>query len=405
MTEFVCKVGTPEGEILEERHAARDERAVRTELEGRGYHVFEVREPGVMGRLRFRLGRRRQRVGEQTLLLFNQELVALLRSGLPLVQALDVLLERQREPLFRDLLSEVRDRVKTGEDLSDAFARFPDALPGLYAPTLRAGERSGELEQVVQRFVRYQTLLSEARRKVASALVYPAVLVMLSLSLIAVMTLYVVPKFTEFFSALDTELPLITRVTLGVSGFLSKNWLPILLGLAGAWFVFDRWRRTTTGRIALDRIKLGSPVLGPIFERLAFSEFCRSLSTLLAGGIPVMSALESSVGAVGNAFIRQQLEPLSARVREGEALHAALSDTGIVPEITIDMVKVGESTGALDDMLSNASDFLDQEADTKMQRILILLEPVMLVFMGTVVALLLVAVYLPLFSLLGQVRQ
>jgi type IV pilus assembly protein PilC len=404
--EFVCRIGTPEGRILEETHSARDERTMRAELERRGFHVFEVRQQGLAGRLALpRFGKRKESISHQALQLFNQELAALLRSGLPIVQALEVLVERQREPFFKEVLEDIREQVRTGKDLSEAIDTYPDVFPKLYAPTLLAGERTGELETVIQRFVRYQQLLGEARSKVVSALVYPAVLVALSCILIGVMTIWVVPKFTEFFDALDAQLPLITRMTLAFSGFVTSKWPILLAAAAGIWIFFTNWRRSEAGRLAIDRLKLQLPILGDIFERLAFSEFSRSLSTLLAGGMPMVVSLESAVGAVGNAFIRKRLEPLVGAVKEGSSLHEALTETEIVPDITVDMVKVGESTGALDEMLTHASDFLDQEVDTRMQRLLSLLEPVMLVFMGTIVALLLVSVYLPLFSLLGEVRQ
>jgi type IV pilus assembly protein PilC len=404
--EFVCKIGTPEGQILEEKHSARDERAVRSELERRGFHVFEVRQQGLLGRLPLpTFGKRKQRISHEALTLFNQELAALLRSGLPIVQALDVLVDRQREPFFREVLEDIREQVRTGKDLSEGIASYPDVFPPLYAPTLLAGERTGELEKVVDRFVRYQQLLGKARSQVVSALVYPAVLVGLSLLLIGVMTVYVVPKFTEFFSALDAQLPLITRMTLGFSAFVTGNWPILLTAAVGIYFFFSRWKATEAGGLALDHLKLRLPILGPIFERLAFSEFSRSLATLLAGGMPMVVSLESAVGAIGNRYIRKQLDPLIGWVKEGMSLHEALTDTDSTPDITVDMVKVGESTGALDEMLTHASNFLDQEVETRMQRLLALLEPVMLVFMGTIVALLLVSVYLPLFSLLGEVRQ
>lgn len=404
--EFVCRIGTPEGHVLEEQHTARDERTVRAELERRGYHVFEVRASSLASKLPLpRFGKKASKISENALLLFNQELAALLKSGLPVVQALDVLVDRQREPFFRGVLEDVREQVRTGLDLSEAIAEHGDVFPSLYAPTLLAGERTGELELVVRRFVRYQKLIGDARSKVVSALVYPAVLVALSLGLIAVMTLYVVPKFTEFFSALDAQLPLITRMTLGFSSFMTANWPILLAGGVAAWFFGTRWMRTQAGILTVDRLRLKLPILGGIYERLAFSEFCRSLATLLAGGMPMVNSLNGAIGAIGNAFIRRELDPVVGSVKEGMALHEALAETTVAPDITIDMVKVGESTGALDDMLSHASDFMDQEVDTRMERLLSLLEPVMLVFMGTVVALLLTSVYLPLFSLLGEVRQ
>lgn len=403
--EYVCRVGTPEGQVREEVHRAHDARALRGELENRGFHVFEIRRKSLLARLgRGGLGRRRQRIPLSRFLIFNQELAALLHSGLPILQALSMMAERERDPLFREILGGVRDQVKTGKDLSEAFQLHGDLFPPLYAPTLKAGERTGELEQVLRRFIRYQELVLGARKRIVSALVYPCVLIGLSMLLIGVMTIYVVPKFTEFFEALDSELPLLTRVIVGFSTSLQRHWLLLLASVAGLVLLAMRWKRTSLGALAADRIKLRLPIVGGIFRQMAISEFCRSLSTLLAGGIPVVSALENSVGAIGNRWVRERIAPTVGRVRQGEALHSALEATGEAPEIAVDMIKIGESTGSLDEMLGSASDFLDQEVETRMQRLLTLLEPVMLVLMGVIVAILLISIYLPMFSLLGQMQ-
>jgi type IV pilus assembly protein PilC len=401
--EFVCRLGTPEGRVVQEVHRSGDEGALRRELEQRGLHVFDIRRRGLPLRLHF--GRRRlRRIPMRPFLVFNQELAALLRAGLPLLQALDMMLERLRDPLFRRVLVEVRERVRGGEDLSEAFARFGDLFPPLYASTLKAGERSGELEQVLRRFLRYQRLVWDARKRVISALIYPAVLIGLSLAMIAVMTIYVIPRFTVFYSDMKAQLPLITRVTLAVSYFLRDHLAVLTLGTVAAVVGLRQWSRTAAGRVAFDRWRLAVPFLGQVFHRFALSEFFRSLATLLAGGIPLVSALEISVGAVGNAHVRRRLEPTIQKVREGKAFHAALEETGIVPDLAIDMVKVGEATGALDAMLSNASDFFDEEVETHLQRILTLVEPALLVVMGLLIATLLISVYLPMFSVLGQVQ-
>ncbi|MCP4202114.1 MAG: type II secretion system F family protein [bacterium] len=404
--QFVCTVGKTDGRIVEESHDGRSEAAVRAELERRGHHVLKIRRRGlpVISPLAWSSnGRRAKKVPDQALLLFNQEFAALLRSGLPVLQGLGLMADRQRDPVFKEILEDVVRKVQNGSELSAAFAHHGESLPQLFPATLKAGERSGELESVIRRFVRYMKLITEARRKVVSALVYPAVLVGLSLLLIAVMAVYVVPKFTEFFSALDTELPLLTRMTLSFSRFMSNNWLVLLAGTTIVVVVVGRVSRSPAGGRVFDRLKLKVPILGSIFRRLAMSEFSRSLSTLLAGGIPVVPALEDSVSAVGNAYIRRVLEPMIPKVREGVALYSALEASGESPEIVVEMTKVGEETGSLDLMLGNASDFLDEEVDTLLQRILVLVEPIMLVLMGTIVATLLVSVYLPLFSMLSQV--
>jgi type IV pilus assembly protein PilC len=402
--QFVCRVGTPEGQVLEQVFEASDEIALRGDIEKRGYHLFSVRRRGLPRTGLPALRGRRKRIGDQEFLIFNQELAALLKAGLPLLQALDLMLERQREPHFRSLLADIRDRVKSGEDLSEAFAARIEQIPRLYPSTLKAGERSGELEAVIRRFVRYMKLVLEARKRVISALVYPLVLVGLSITMIVVMMIYVVPKFMGFFEELDAELPLLTRITLGFSAFASRNWLLLLAALAAGWLALRWWGATDAGRVAIDRWKLGVPFLGPVLHRFALSEFTRALATLLAGGIPLVPAFEIAVAGVGNASIRRRVEPTIQMVREGKPFHAALETSGVFTDMAIDMVKVGEATGSLDEMLGSVSEFLDEQVETRMQRILSLIEPLMLVLMGIIIAILLISIYLPLFSLMGQIN-
>lgn len=400
--QFICRIGTPDGRVLEEVFTASDEIALRTDLGKRGYHLFEVRRHG--GRPSFALptfGYRR-RIPAQEFVVFNQELAALLKAGLPLLQTLDLMLERMKNQHFRSVLTDVRDRVKSGTDLSEAFAAHGDLFPRLYPSSLKAGERSGELELVIRRFIRYMRLVLDARRRVVSALIYPAVLVCLSIAMIAVMAIYVVPKFMGFFSELGADLPLITQIVLAISTFASSKWPLILIALVVGVVALRMWGRTESGRLALDRMKLRVLFLGPVLHRFAMAEFCRSLSTLLAGGIPLVPAFEIAVSSVGNAYVRSRLEPTIQMVREGKPFYSALETSGIFTDMAIDMVKVGEATGSLDDMLSSVSDFLDEQVETRMARLLSLVEPMMLVFMGIIIAILLVSIYLPMFSMLGS---
>lgn len=400
--QFVCRLGTAEGRVLEQVHNASDETALREDLEKRGYHVFDVKRKG-LGRISLgSLRRRGKKMPARQFLVFNQELAALLRAGLPLLQSLDMMVERMSDSDFRPVLTDVRDRVKTGEDLSEAFGAHAERFPRLYPSALKAGERSGELESVIRRFIRYQKLMLDTRRRVVSAMVYPAVLVATSIAMILVLTVFVMPQFLGFYDELGGNLPLLTKITLGFSNFLRSNWaweLPLLVVLS-VGFVY--WRRTDAGRRTLDRFKLQLPLVGSILHRLALSEFTRSLGTLLAGGIPLVPAFELACQSVGNLEVRRRLEPQIQRVREGQAFHEALEESGVVPPMALDMVKVGEATGALDEMLGNVSDFFDDEVETRVQRILSLIEPVMLVFMGVVVGLILVSLYLPMFSMIGS---
>jgi type IV pilus assembly protein PilC len=401
--QFVCRVGTPEGRVLEETFIASDEPALLSELGKRGYHVFEVRRRGLPRRLgRSAGGGRRKRISDQDFMVWNQELAALLKAGLPLLQALDLMLERMRQPHFRAVLTDIRDRVKSGEDLSDAFAAYGELFPRLYPASLKAGERSGEMEAVVRRFIRYMKLMLEARRRVISALVYPAVLVCLSITMIIVMMVYVVPKFMTFFENMETQLPPLTRAMLSLSLFVQHNALLLAVAIVAAVMAFRTWSRSESGQLAIDRLKLRVPFLGPVLHRFGMAELCRSLSTLLSGGIPLVPAMEIATGAVGNAYMRSKIEPNVQLVREGKPFHVALERSGAFNDMVVDMVKVGESTGSLDEMLGSVADFLDEQIETRMQRLLSLIEPLMLVFMGLIVAIILISIYMPLFSSLGQ---
>jgi type IV pilus assembly protein PilC len=401
--QFICRVGTPDGRVLEEIFTASDETALKSDLSKLGYHLFEVRRRGVARKLAVPgLGKGRRHIPVQDFVIFNQELAALLKAGLPLLQTLDLMLERMHNATFKAVLTDVRDRVKSGEDLSEAFAFHGDLFPRLYPSSLKAGEKSGELEQVIRRFIRYMKLVLDARRRVVSALVYPAVLVCLSIGMIAVMAVYVVPKFMSFFTELGTDLPLITQVVLSISTFATQNWPIILIGLVVGVIALRSWRNTDSGRLAVDRFQLRLPFLGPVLHRFAMSEFCRSLSTLLSGGIPLVPAFEIATTSVGNAYVRSKVEPTIQMVREGKPFFGALEASGIFTDMSIDMVKVGETTGSLDDMLGSVADFLDEQIETRMQRLLSLVEPMMLVFMGAIIAILLISIYLPMFSMLGS---
>jgi type IV pilus assembly protein PilC len=405
--QYLCRIGTPDGRVLEEIFTASDETALKSELGKRGYHLFEVRRRGGGGLVpRFALprfgGTARRKVPIDQFLVFNQELAALLKAGLPLLQALDLMLERMPNPHFKSVLTEVRDQVKSGVDLSEAFAQYGDLFPRLYPSSLKAGERSGELELVIRRFIRYMKLVIEARRRVISALIYPAVLVCLSIAMIVIMTIYVVPKFMVFFENLDAELPFITKAMMATSQFARDNAVAIVLVILGSVVFYRQWKKTESGSVAIDRLRLRLPVLGAVFHRFSLSEMTRSLSTLLAGGIPLVPAFEIAVSSVGNLYVRSKLEPTIQMVREGKPFYAALEASGVFTEMAIDMVKVGETTGSLDEMLTSVSDFLDEQVETRMQRVLSLIEPLMLVFMGLIVATILVSIYLPMFSVLGQ---
>ncbi len=400
--QFQVKIGWPDGSIAEEAVEARDTGLARSEVERRGGHVFEIRRRGLS--LAGGRGGRRGRIKMSHFLIFNQEMIALLKAGLPVVHSFEILLERQESPVLRRVLTEVRDRVNSGASISEAFAEQGDLFPRLYWTSLKAGEKSGEIEGVLRRYLKYQKTIIALSRKVVSTMVYPAVLVLLSIVLIAILMTVVIPKFQDFFAEFGGELPLLTVVVIRTAGFLRDNIVWILGSLAAIFFFGSRWIKTARGAEWGDSMLLKIPIIGGIFRRFGITQFTRSLATLLGGGTPLVPALENAADAIGNRFLSRRVREVVPRVREGGELWKALEDTRLFTNLTIEMVKVGETSGALEEMLSSVSEFYDEEIDARLARVISFVEPVILVIMGGVIMTILLSVYLPIFRLMSQVK-
>jgi type IV pilus assembly protein PilC len=398
--EYVCRVGTPSGEVVERRFEAPSERALRADLEQQGLYLLSLRRGLSLGAL----GVRKRRVETSLLLIFAQELAALLKAGLPLLQSLDVMLERQKDPLLRQSLGSVREKVKSGTALSDAFRAEGDLYPPIFAASLVAGERSGNLDSVLRRFAQHLRLNQALRKKAISAAVYPAVLLIMMAGLLALMLLFVIPNFQSFFEGLNAELPLPTRILLGVATTLRANLAWIVLGLGMLAFAVLYWIRREGSGIVIDRALLSLPYFGPLMRMYATSQLMRTLSTLLAGGLPLVNALEVAAASIGNRAMAQAVGGATGRIREGASLTTALESTNMLEALPLEMVKVGEQTGALGDMLNAIADFYDEDLDTRMATLMSLVEPVLLVLMAFVVAAMLLAFYLPMFQAIQAVQ-
>lgn len=416
MATYVCRLGLPDGAIASRTIEAADEGALRAEIARLNARLFSVKVAGdgsralapvrgiALGRLSFSFGSRRP-VKAAEFVVFNQELVALLRAGLPIVAGFEILLERQANPRFKRILVDIRDQLVSGVALSDAFLSHGDVFPRLYATSLKAGERSGEVEKVLRRYLSYQKILTALRRKVTGALVYPAVLIGLSFGLVAILMTYVIPRFREFFAGFEAgRLPLITRVVIGTADFLRSNLLYVVAAILVGAVVFTRWKATEAGRFGWDAFLLRIPLVGLILRQFALSQFARSLATLVGAGTPVVPALEIAAGAVANRKISDAVASVVPRVREGAEVWRSLETTGTFTSLAIEMIKVGEATGALEEMLTNVSDFYDETIDAQLQRIMNLIEPIILVVMGGVVATLLLSIYLPMFTILSNIK-
>jgi type IV pilus assembly protein PilC len=396
--EFHCRVATASGEVTEGVYIAESESRLRRELEDRGMFVLDARRKGALGWPILSLPQRR-RVPGREFLVFNQELATLLKAGMPLVQSLDILRQRITHPVFRSVLDDVHDRVRAGTSLSEAFEAQDGLFPGVYTASLFAGEKSGGLEQVLRRYVSYVKVIGAVRRRTLSALVYPAVLTVLSVAVVVLIILRVVPAFADFYGGFGAELPAATRGIMALSAVAREYFALLLVGLVGGAGAGWYWVKQPGRRSHVDRWLVKLPGLGPITRKFATSQLARTLATLLGGGIPLVNALEISARSMGNRFLAGELEVVSQRVREGQGLAPALADRGVFPDVAIKMVEVGESTGALQDMLNSLADFYDEEIETHLGRFVTLIEPVLLVVMGLIIAALLLALYMPLFQL------
>jgi type IV pilus assembly protein PilC len=398
--DYVCKVGTPTGEVVEQTFAAPDESALRTELEQKGYYLFSVRRGlGLRG-----LGLRRPHIPTERLLIFSQELAALLKAGLPLVQSLDVMLERQRDAVFRRSLETIREKVRSGVALSEAFRAEGALYPPILSASLIAGERSGNLEGVLRRLGQYLRLTYALRRKAIAAAVYPLLLFAMMGALLAVMVLFVIPGFKEFYGGMDLELPLLTRVVMAFAVFLRHNVFWVVLVLVAGWVAFKAWARRESSAIVMDRLLLSVPYVGRLMKMYATSQLTRTLSALLQGGLPLLNALEVAGASIGNRAMASVVSGAAHQIREGRSLTMALESTGMIDNLTLEMVKVGEQTGALGEMLNSVADFYDEEMETSMAKVLALVEPVLLVFMAFIVAAMLLAFYLPMFEAISGIQ-
>lgn len=396
--EFRCRLGTPGGDIVEGVYVADNEARLRREFEEKGLYVLAIQRAGAFGLSSLGI-QRRGRISTREFLVFNQELATLLKAGMPLVQSLEILRRRVNNPVFKSVMDDVHERVRSGSSLSEAFDAHGSMFSGVYTASLLAGEKSGSLEQVIRRYVAYVKVVSGVKRKTISALVYPAILLVLSCIVVAIIVLRVVPEFAAFYEGAAAQLPLSTRVLVSISNFAGAYFGLMVLTVVALGLLFWTWVKRPANRIRFDRWVLSIPLLGSIAQRFATSQASRTLATLLGGGIPLVNAIDIASRSIQNQFMARELQSAAQQVREGRALSSAMNDSGVFPDVAIKMVEVGEQTGALQEMLNSLADFYDEEIDTNLSRFITIVEPALLVIMGIVIASLLLSLYMPLFNM------
>lgn len=396
MAEFVCKVADASGRVYSQVEPAQSIAEARQKLSDRGLFVYQVRPRDVMGGA---LGQRHEKkVRGDDFLVFNQQFNTLIKAGIPILKALDLLAERAAAPRLRPVLGEVRRLVREGTTLSDALEQ-QGVFPKVYTTSVLAGEKSGNLSGVLEYYIAYQRVTTGLRKKLIATLIYPTILICAAGLIVTYLVSSVIPKFAILYGDLNVNLPAATRVLLAIT----VTYRPYLLGAIGILVIIALaafvWSRSEQGGLALERARMRLPLVGEILTKFQFAQFCRTLSTLLAGGTPLVQAMETSGEAIRGRLVSGAITRGAKLVREGQSLHDGLASTGLVPELALEMIEVGEASGALAPMLSSVSEFYEDEVNTQLANMVALIEPAILVFMAILIAFILVALYLPMFSL------
>ena len=392
MNEFVVKLADERGRVQEQTHAAATAEELRARFTQAGYYVYSVKARGVLG------GAGKKKVNLETFLIFNQQFLTLIRAGLPILGSLELLGRRQKLAHFRGQLEDVAARVKTGESISHAF-EAQGGFPLVYTTTLLAGERSGNLEEVLQRYLDFQRVSLTFRKKLKASLIYPALLIVMVIALFIFLITFVVPRFAQLYDQLGTKLPWLTVFLLDLGRNAQHYGLYVGAVVALIGFLFYRWIKTDAGANAVDRVRISLPLFGTVWLKYQVGLFSRTLSTLLTGGLPLVPSLETAARSIDSRQIGNAVFASVETVREGKGLAASLQQTKVFPELAIEMIEVGESTGALPQMLNSVAEFFEEDVQTNLTAAMSLIEPLILIVMGVVVVTILIALYLPIFSL------
>ena len=394
MNEFIVKLADERGRVQEQTHAAATAEELRSRFTQAGYLVYSVKPRSTLGR------GAKKKIKLDTFLIFNQQFLTLIRAGLPILSSIDLLAKRQKDLSFRAQLEDVGARVKTGESISTAF-EAQGTVPLIYTTTLLAGERSGNLEEVLQRYLDFQRVSLTFRKKLRAALIYPAFLIVMVTGLFTFLITFVVPRFAGLYAQLGTKLPAMTLWMLAIGQDAQHDGLYAVPVLALLAYLVVRWSRSDRGADMIDRVRVKTPILGSVWLKYQVGLFSRTLATLLTGGLPLVPSLETAAGSIESRSISKAVRSSVETVREGKGLAISLDRTGVFPELSIEMIEVGESTGALPQMLNSVAEFFEEDVQTSLAAIMSMIEPLILIVMGAVVVTVLIALYLPILSLNG----
>jgi len=396
MGQFLCRVADAEGRVFSHMEPATSLEEARQKLVERGLYVYSVESRGgrLAGLLRQRSGRQ---IGGSEFVILNQQFNTLIKAGLPILKSLDLLATRATAPKLRPVISQIRDRVREGKSLSEAVDEA-GVFSKVYSTAILAGEKSGNLPGVLDYYIAYQRVSTGVRKKILASLVYPTLLICVAVIIVTYLVTAVIPKFALLYHDLNVELPAPTRLLIALTVDYRFVFLGAVASLALAAAGIFLWSRTDEGGAAFDRFKFRLPVIGDTLLKFQVAQFSRTLSTLLTGGTPLVAGLQTASDAITSKLLRSTVSRSTQMVREGESLHGALASSGTVPELALDMIEVGESSGALAPMLNSVAEFYEEEVSLRLSTLVSLIEPILLIFMGLLVAFILISLYLPIFS-------
>jgi len=404
MADFVLKYADGRGQIHQQVATAGSEKELRERYSQQGFLIYSIKPRSSAAMVSAGLMRSRsKKLNLEKFLIFNQQFVTLIRAGLPILKGLDLLAERLTDPKLTPYIKSVRDEVRGGTLLSEAF-RAQGIFPKMYVTSVMAGEKSGSLTEVLDRYINYQRIALAVRKKVMVSLMYPCVLIVLVGLLMVFLVTYVVPTFATLYTTMQAKLPTMT-VWLIAIGTTARSYILGAFGvLVVAFFIFRWWAKKESARLKIDRVKIKLPIAGDIWLKYQVAQLARILGTLLTGGIPLVQAMETAADSLNTPLLKRAIEAAGKTVREGQPLSASLKTSGMFPGLATDMIEVGESTGALPAMLNSVAEFFEEDVNTRMTATLSLIEPAIMIVMGTFVAFVLVSLYLPIFSLADTIH-
>ncbi len=339
------------------------------------------------------------KIKDKDIVIVTRQFSTMIDAGLPVVQCLDILAEQQEKKNFKKTLRAVKEDVEGGATLTEALARFPKVFNSLYTSLVAAGEAGGVLDTILNRLAAYMEKLQRIKSKVKGAMVYPGVIVSVAVLVMAVILIFVIPVFAKLYASMGQALPLPTQAVVNASYFFKNNLLYVVIGTGIFAFLFRRFYKTDAGRKLIDRMILKLPVFGNLIKKVAIAKFSRTLSTMLSSGVPILESLDIVASTAGNKTIESAIRRSKQSISEGKTITEPLSETGVFPNMVLQMIGVGEATGELDSMLQKIADFYDEEVDNAVGTLTSLIEPVMMVFLGGTIGGLVIAMYLPIFKM------